>query len=91
MSCFGISPLTVYIEFHFIQPAFFVAVFATKENIDIQLSNAGGGKLSTIEVSSEPVESTSASLVDTILGYAVNSDSLINKYVLIETSSFFFR
>lgn len=47
--------------------------------MDVQLSNVGDGKLSTIEVSSGPEESQSSSLMDAILCYVVNSDNLINK------------
>ncbi|XP_062101949.1 uncharacterized protein LOC133809570 isoform X2 [Humulus lupulus] len=64
------------------QPAFFIAVFATKEFMDVQPSNAGDGKLPAIEVSSGPVESKSSSLVDAVLCYVVNSDSHINKNIL---------
>ncbi|XP_062087174.1 uncharacterized protein LOC133793982 [Humulus lupulus] len=64
------------------QPAFFIAVFATKEFMDVQPGNAGDGKLPAIEVSSGPVESKSSSLVDVVLCYVVNSDSHINKNIL---------
>ncbi|XP_062082237.1 uncharacterized protein LOC133788686 isoform X2 [Humulus lupulus] len=72
------------------QPAFFIAVFATKEFMDIQPGNAGDGKLPAIEVSSGPVESKSSSLVDAVLCYVVNSDSHIkNKpFVLLNVLNF---
>ncbi|PON83420.1 hypothetical protein TorRG33x02_208350 [Trema orientale] len=72
------------------QPAFFVAVFATKENLDIQLRNDDGEKLSTIEVSSGPIASKSSSLMDTIGDYVVNSESLINDkpFVLLNVFNF---
>uniref|UniRef100_A0A803NF80 Nucleoporin NUP188 homolog n=1 Tax=Cannabis sativa TaxID=3483 RepID=A0A803NF80_CANSA len=72
------------------QPAFFIAVFANKENMDVQASNAGGGKLPAIEVSSGAVESKDSSLVDAVLCYIVNSDSHINNkpFVLLNVLNF---
>ena len=74
------------IFFPCVQPAFFVAVFTSKENIDVQPSNAGGEKLPTTQNSSGPVEPTSSNLVDTLLSYVADYENLINKYVLLETS-----
>ncbi|XP_062080732.1 uncharacterized protein LOC133785521 [Humulus lupulus] len=74
---------TFFILLHYpVMPAFFIAVFATKELMDVQPGNAGDGKLPAIEVSSGPVESKSSSLVDAVLCYVVNSDSDINKNIL---------
>ncbi|KAL5561138.1 hypothetical protein UlMin_030885 [Ulmus minor] len=69
------------------QPAFFVTVFATKENMDDQMSNTGGVERPSIEA---PTESKRSSLMDAFQGYVETSDSLImnNPRVLLNVLNF---
>ncbi|EXB39261.1 hypothetical protein L484_024956 [Morus notabilis] len=60
------------------QPAFFVAVFASKEYMDVQLSNSDGVKLPTIENYSGPVESKTTNPINTLLRYIADPSNLIN-------------
>ena len=69
-----------------IQPAYFVAVFASKECMDVQQSNGEGAKLPTIENSSGPVESKTANPIDTLLSYVADSDGLIDRYIFLKIS-----
>lgn len=69
-----------------IQPAFFVAVFASKAYMDVQLSNGEEAKLPTIENSSGPVESKTTNPIDTLLSYVADSDGLIDRYIFLKMS-----
>ncbi|KAK6240816.1 hypothetical protein QQP08_007669 [Theobroma cacao] len=60
------------------QPAFFVAIFDTKEDTDVQLATAGGLKQSTNEALSDSLGSKISSVVDALLQYVVRSDNAVN-------------
>ncbi|XP_015893450.3 uncharacterized protein LOC107427578 [Ziziphus jujuba] len=73
------------------QPAFFVAVFSTQENLDVRPNNASGVMLPGDEVSLKAVDSKKSSLVDALLGFVVDSDDIINSNprVLFSILNFF--
>lgn len=76
----------------FVQPSFFIAVFAAQENdnVDVQPSNAGGVMLPGNEVSIRSADSEKLRLVDVVLRFVVNSDDIINRYILLKASIVWF-
>ncbi|KAF3434642.1 hypothetical protein FNV43_RR21727 [Rhamnella rubrinervis] len=73
------------------QPAFFVAVFAPQDNVDVQPSNAGGVVRPGNEASLRSTDSKKSSLVDVLLCFVLNSDDIINSNprVLLGVLNFF--
>lgn len=67
----------------FLQPAFLVAIFATKESKDVQNSNADNVKQAAKEASFDPQGSRKPSLVDALLLYLDRVNDLINRYIFV--------
>lgn len=65
----------------FMQPAFLVSIFATKDDTDVQLTNSKDVKRSTSEASLGPHRTKISSLVEGLLQFVGRSEDLINRYV----------
>ncbi|XVE48907.1 hypothetical protein DITRI_Ditri01bG0039400 [Diplodiscus trichospermus] len=72
------------------QPAFFVAIFGTKEDIDVQQDNVGGAKQTTNEAFSGSLGSRTSNLVDAVLQFVERYDDVItsNPRVLLNVLNF---
>ncbi|KAB1207586.1 hypothetical protein CJ030_MR7G022888 [Morella rubra] len=73
-----VAILNVLISAANYQPAFLVAIFATKESKDVQNSNADNVKQAAKEASFDPQGSRKPSLVDALLLYLDRVNDLIN-------------